>query len=383
MNSFRAKLATPLCVIAMALAFGVHANDYDDVDRLTQAGKHDEAMARADQFLANNPRDAQMRFLKGVAQIDAGKSNDAIATFTRLTQDVPELPEPYNNLAVLYASQGQYDKARATLESAIRTNPSYSTAHENLGDVYARLASQAYSKALQLDQSNTAIAPKLAVIRTLVNPATASSAAVARTSGKDKVVVAAAAATPAPSQAQAPAPATAAKAAPPVVAAAPVAPPVPPKPAAPPPAPAKPPAPPVVAAAPVTPPAPAPVPAPAPEKAAANPATAEIESAVRAWAGAWAAQDMDGYLGAYGSDFKPAGGQSRKAWEEERRARIVGKSTISVGVQNLIVNVSGDTATAKFRQSYRADNLNVNSRKTLDMVRHGGSWKIVKETVGG
>ena len=92
---------------------------------------------------------------------------------------------------------------------------------------------------------------------------------------------------------------------------------------------------------------------------------------------------MDGYLGAYGSDFKPTGGQSRKAWEEERRARIVGKTNISVNVQNLIVSVNGDTATAKFRQSYRADTLNVNSRKTLDLVRHGGGWKIVKETVGG
>ncbi|MDP9929499.1 hypothetical protein J2X92_001723 [Variovorax paradoxus] len=36
---------------------------------------------------------------------------------------------------------------------------------------FARLASQAYSKALQLDQNNTAVQPKLAVIRTLFTPA--------------------------------------------------------------------------------------------------------------------------------------------------------------------------------------------------------------------
>ncbi len=389
MNSFRSKLAMPLCAIALAIAFGAHASDYDDVERLTQSGKLDEAMTRADQFLSNNPRDSQMRFLKGLVQIDLGKTNDAIATFTRLTQDAPELPEPYNNLAVLYAGQGQYDKARATLESAIRTNPSYSTAHENLGDVYARLASQAYSKALQLDQSNTAIAPKLAVIRSIVSPTTPTSPNVARSGGKDKVVVAAAAPTPpvptpvqaapaapskppapAPAAAPTPAPAPAAKAPPPpVVAAAPV---------PPPPAPAKPPAP-AIAAAPAVPTSPA----AAPEKPAASASTGEIESAVRAWASAWASQDMDAYLGAYGSGFKPAGGQSRKAWEEERRARIVGKSNISVSAQNLVVTVNGDTATAKFRQSYRADTLNVNSRKTLEMVRHGGGWKIVKETVGG
>ena len=92
-------------------------------------------------------------------QRESGKPTDAIATFTKLTEDYPELPEPYNNLAVLYAGQSQFDKARAALEMAIRTNPSYATAHENLGDVYAKLASQAYNKALQLDAANAACRP--------------------------------------------------------------------------------------------------------------------------------------------------------------------------------------------------------------------------------
>jgi len=61
------------------------------------------------------------------------------------------MPEPYNNLAVLYAAEGQERKAAEALEQAIRTNPSYTTAHENLGDLYARMASEAYAKALQLD----------------------------------------------------------------------------------------------------------------------------------------------------------------------------------------------------------------------------------------
>ena len=123
-------------------------------------------------YRANRPNDAQMRFLKGVIQRDSGKNTEAIATFTRLTEDYPELPEPYNNLAVLYAGQSQFDKARTALEMAIRTNPSYTTAHENLGDVYAKLASQAYGKALQLDANNAAVPPKLALIRELFNPAT-------------------------------------------------------------------------------------------------------------------------------------------------------------------------------------------------------------------
>ena len=154
-----------LVALATALAAPlVYADEYSDVNQLVRSGKLAEALTKADQYLVSKPRDPQMRFLKGVIQTESGKPTDAIATFVKLTEDYPELPEPYNNLAVLYASQGQYDKARAALEMAIRTNPSYATAHENLGDVYAKLASQAYSKALQLDSSNTGVQPKLALI---------------------------------------------------------------------------------------------------------------------------------------------------------------------------------------------------------------------------
>jgi tetratricopeptide (TPR) repeat protein len=320
-------LAAAACGVALpALA----AIEHEEVDKLMQAGKLDEAMNKAEAFLKDKPRDPQMRFLKGVIQLDTGKRAEAIAAFTQLTQDAPELPEPYNNLAVIYASQNQFDKARGALESAIRTNPSYATAQENLGDVYARLASQAYSKALQLDQNNTAVQPKLAVIRTLFTPTPPGT--------KPTALVAAAKVAAAPAPVAAPAKAPEA----------------------------------------------APAPAPAPAASAAAPAsTAEVESAVRAWASAWAGQDMDRYLAAYGADFAPGGGQNRKSWEQDRRARIVGKSSISVNLENLVIKVDGDNATAKFRQIYRADNLNVSSRKTLDMQRSGNQWHIRKESVGG
>ena len=158
-----------LCLAATLSVSAAYADDYADVSRLMRANQHLDAMTKAEQYLASKPRDPQMRFLKGVILTETGKTADAISTFTKITEDYPELPEPYNNLAVLYAGQSQFDKARAALEMAIRTNPSYATAHENLGDVYARLASQAYSKALQLDAGNAAIPPKLALIRTLLS----------------------------------------------------------------------------------------------------------------------------------------------------------------------------------------------------------------------
>mgnify|MGYP002776094818 CR=1 FL=1 len=338
--------------MAVAAALSVplaHADEYGDVNQLVRSGKFSEALTKADQYLAAKPRDPQMRFLKGVIQTESGKPTDAIATFLKLTEDYPELPEPYNNLAVLYAGQSQYDKARAALEMAIRTNPSYATAHENLGDVYAKLASQAYSKALQLDSSNTGVQPKLGLIRDLFAP------------GAKGVRPAAPAAA---------APAAAAKV-PALVVKPPASVPVAPAPA-------------VVAAAPVKPAVVAAAPAAVPQPAPAGPSAAEkdVDAAVRAWAAAWSSKDMGRYLAAYGKEFDPPGDQSRKAWEEDRRSRIVGKSRISVTLNNLEIQVSGNKAVAKFRQDYRADALNVSSRKTLDLVKAGDRWVIVKESTG-
>jgi tetratricopeptide (TPR) repeat protein len=158
-----------LLVIAAAVAWAglAWADDYSDVTLLIRSGKLSQALAKADQYLAAKPRDPQMRFLKGVAQTDAGRTADAIATFTSLNEEYPELPEPYNNLAVLYAGQAQFDKARAALEMAVRANPNYAVAHENLGDVYARLAAQAYARTQQLDATNISAPAKLAMIRQL------------------------------------------------------------------------------------------------------------------------------------------------------------------------------------------------------------------------
>jgi Flp pilus assembly protein TadD len=156
--------------IAFALLFSLwgsvaHANDYDDVNQLLRQGKSSEALAKADTYIAGKPRDPQMRFLRGVILTEQGKQADAIAAFTAMTQDFPELSEPYNNLAALYASQSQFDNARAALETALKLNPNYATAHENLGDVYARLAAREYVRAQQFASTSASVAPKLTLIR--------------------------------------------------------------------------------------------------------------------------------------------------------------------------------------------------------------------------
>ena len=159
----------PLTVQAQYYAepLPAHVDDYQAVTQLVSAKQLKEALAKADMYLNGKPKDPQMRFIKGVILTEMGQTADAMSLFTTLTQDYPELPEPYNNLAVLHASQNQFEQARASLEMAIRTNPSYATAHENLGDVYLQLARQSYSTALQIEPTKTSVQPKLALIRSL------------------------------------------------------------------------------------------------------------------------------------------------------------------------------------------------------------------------
>jgi len=251
---------------------------------------------------------------------------------------------------VLYASQGQYDKARTALEMAIRTNPSYATAHENMGDVYASLASQAYNKALQLDASNNALPPKLALIRELFKPNLANPKPVAATSAAKAAVTPAPAATVASNK---PAPASTHTA-----------------------------------------PLPDPVPSVTPAKPAAavtapvavakptSDASKEVEAAVMAWAQAWSDKNMKTYLAAYSPDFATPNDQPRSAWEKDRIDRITGKTRISVKVSELRVKVTGDEAIAKFRQSYKGDQLSVSSRKTLQLKKQGTHWLIGRESTG-
>jgi Flp pilus assembly protein TadD len=140
-----------------------------EASQLIKQGQFGPALEKTDQILAGKPKDAQAQFLKGVILTEMNRHDEAIAVFTKLTEDYPELPEPYNNLAALYAQHHQFDQARFALEMAVRANPAYATAYENLGDIYARMAGEAYGKAQQIDAANASAQTKLNIIRSLMN----------------------------------------------------------------------------------------------------------------------------------------------------------------------------------------------------------------------
>jgi tetratricopeptide (TPR) repeat protein len=375
----------------MALSLNIAvADEVSDVQALLANGKSAEGLKKIDQLLTAKPSDPRLRLQRGIALSLLNRPAEAITVFQKLIESHPELPGPYNNLAVLYGNQGDYEKARQALELAIRTNPSYATAFQNLGDVYARLAGQAYKKALALDKSDGSLPLKLAVVQNIFE------ASVDPRTGKTGTAVALPVASPSPAPAPAPVPAsiTAATAGATATAAAAT-------PAAKASAPAK-----ALATAPA--PAPAPViaaaPAPAakatvaaaaavtvaPTAAAAKPETARaeaanldqqaVEKALQAWAKAWSQRDMFSYYAAYAPEFKGKSA-TRKVWEEERRVRILGKKKIVVTLSDIRIKVNGGKATLQIRQDYNSDALSVKSAKTLEMVKSKqGDWQITAET---
>ena len=339
-------LATALLIAMLSgVALAAQTDELQEANQAFKQGQMDRALERVDAYLKTRPKDARGRFLKGIILAEQSKSADAIKVFTELTQDYPELPEPYNNLAVLYASQGQYDKARSALEMAIRTHPSYATAHENLGDIYAKMASQAYDKALQLDKSNTAAQTKLNLIKDLFS-------ASPRAAPKPEVT---GRAEPPAKTAAAPKPADKVAVAPPA-----------PRPAEK--------APPAAKPAPKEPVATA--------GAARNPD--EVLKAVDEWARAWSGNDVDGYLAHYAADFQTPKGEPRAKWESERKSRVAKPRRIQVLIESpKVVFTENNRVRVTFRQNYRSDTLNTSSTKTLVMVRTGDRWLIQQEKVGG
>src|SRR6266568_1138081 len=304
-----ARPAARLVFLIFALAFSaspLRADELQDIDALVKQGQHAKALERVNQYLAQKPRDPKGRFIKGLILAEQNKGAEAIEVFTALSRDYPELPEPYNNL----------------------------------GDVYTKLASQAYDKALQFDSSNSAAKNKLSLIRDLIssNGPTRSSAAASGTSTGP---------TPPPSAARtAPAKSAGTK----------------------------------LAAG----QAKSVATKPAEKPARAQGGGEEVLQTVLAWAGAWSKQNVESYLAFYAQDFKTPKGEARSEWEAARRQRISSPKRIEVAVESPKVTLKDqNNAVVSFRQTYRSDNLNIRSSKTLVMVRNEGRWLIQQERAGG
>lgn len=325
----------------------------EDVVKTTiQEGRLDQAMQLVQRERKNAPDDVRWYFLEGVIQAQLGQRDKAIETFTKITNSHPDQSEPYNNLGVLYASKGQLEKSKYFLEKALQTHPSYAAAHRNLSDLHGRLAQQNYAKALQIESVDKPKPPQLTLLGSIgqdrENPAMGTPSAASVNSRTTNVANGNAADAVKTTRPTSPRDTVAAKA----------------------------PVPSPSASAQPTPAIPANTSAELVHQDKLN-----LENAVRNWAQAWGNKDLVQYFAAYASNFVPEERLSRTQWESDRRLKIVSKKSISVDVKQLKISLSADRASVKFQQIYASDNFKGKSLKTLEMVRSGNRWLIVRESV--
>jgi Flp pilus assembly protein TadD len=159
--------------VSVGLSLGLagapaHADEASEVRALAARGELDAALQRVEAAVAANPRDAQLRFLHGVVLMDLKRDDAALEAFGQLSQDYPELPDPYNNIALLQARAGKLELARQSLEVALRNDPGHRTARANLGMVYLMLAVQAWERAAAGASSDPALQRRLEGARALL-----------------------------------------------------------------------------------------------------------------------------------------------------------------------------------------------------------------------
>ena len=149
-GTMRARIAVG--ALAALLSFGAAPDDgaFERALSLATEKRYAEAREALDAMLERDSGHAQGRVLHGVLRAREGRIGEAIDIFEALQREHPEMAEPYNNLAVLYALEDRLEEARETLLAVLERRPD-AVAYANLGDVYTKLARSAYERAQELD----------------------------------------------------------------------------------------------------------------------------------------------------------------------------------------------------------------------------------------
>ena len=161
--------ALPALAVALACTAGTaRADEPAEIRALVAHGELLPALQRAQRAMQARPGDVQIRFLYGVVLMDLQRDDEALALFTQLSEEYPELPDPLNNVAVLQVRAGHLDLARLSLEAALRNEPGHRAALANLGQVHLMMAVQAWEQAADKGPLDPQLQRRLEAARTLL-----------------------------------------------------------------------------------------------------------------------------------------------------------------------------------------------------------------------
>ena len=309
------QFLTAIAAVMMIISFHCKA-DIKLINKLIEDKNYEQAQIEINALLKSDRDNPQLLFINGVLLSENNKVDEAIKVFESLTKTHPNLPEPYNNLAVLYAQQGDFPKAKHALEQSIKTHPSYATAHINLGDLYTRMASESYNQALQIDGSNKSAKTKLSLIKKLFNfqpirknieitkKASNESEAPKIQELDSKNII---------------------------------------------------------------------------ENTSNNISLTEIESFIDGWKTSWEQQNFESYINCYSLKFKNNNGQNFEQWKIYRKPRVTNKEKIEIKLTNIKITEINNGFEVSFIQEYKSGNIDSRTNKKLIIETVDNQIKIINE----
>lgn len=327
---FSRILRFPIPQTRISIAFGIllvliplHTHAVNELvgDATTPLGSHSDVHA---QF-------ANARHLW-----QTGKLKQAAALYESLIERSPNLPDPYNNLAVIYAAQGDYKKAQQILEKGLNTHAGYAAIYENLTAIYVEMARDSYGKALQFSDKSAHQLKLRALAELSIKPVQI--AKVEPPANETSTTLAAA-------------PASVATVITPIE------------------------KPPVLSATASVKPLPTAVAIPASQAIDKT----EISEVLQSWAAAWSAQSPEKYLAFYDKSYHPPG-LSRRKWIARRIDRIKRPQWIRVALSDFTIHSIADKRVrVEVQQRYQSNSYSDNSRKEFILIQTEQGWRIVGE----
>lgn len=308
------QFLTAIAAVMMIISFHCMA-DIKLINILIDNKNFIQAQIEIDTLIKLDGDNPQLLFINGVLLSETNKINEAIKVFEGLTKTHPNLPEPYNNLAVLYAQQGDFQKAKYTLEQSIKTHPSYATAYINLGDIYTRMASESYNKALQIDGSNKSTKTKLSLIKKLFNfqPVQKNIEIANNLKIKyDAIKI------DEPDSKKI-------------------------------------------------------------DTAIKKIDLVEVESFINFWKTSWEQQNFESYINCYSLKFRNNNGQNFQQWKARRKPRVTNKDKIEITLINVKIKELNNGFEVSFIQEYKSGNMDSTTNKKLIIDTSDNELKIINE----
>jgi tetratricopeptide (TPR) repeat protein len=106
-----------------------------------------------------NDKATDKLYQKGIAQMSAGQSLQAITTFSEIIRLKPEFAEAWNKRATLYYFVGDLQKSLADCDEVMKRNPNHFGALSGYGQIYAQMGD--FDQALRYFEKAYAINPTM------------------------------------------------------------------------------------------------------------------------------------------------------------------------------------------------------------------------------